>query len=320
MPSRKVFFKCTRPFVHEQIRTEAAQEQLGLSKRSIGSYFASKNSTRPGTGLSEDEIKVLLPQILGRQPGDQNFRIEVDQFFVNLNTLVPYDDHGLELEVGLELDNDKPVTYKEEVTGDDGKVKFIYNLPIDVDNYVRYRHGINHPFMAPSSDVASGASSVYMFYTEDPISADKAKLAASEIRDKASLAYAEIKTNEQKIDQVLTILNSKLKLKVGEVVVLSKMSHDKKLLKVRELLERYPKELYDTISDPDIQYKYLVNRLLFFGLLIRAGSSILVQESGEALGSDVTEAAKTLFKDPTKNALAMRLKELYNEKRVQQEV
>jgi hypothetical protein len=64
MPSRKVFFKCTRPFVHEQIRNDSVEEHLGLSKRGMGSYFAGKNTTRPGTGLSEEEIKLLLPQLL----------------------------------------------------------------------------------------------------------------------------------------------------------------------------------------------------------------------------------------------------------------
>src|SRR5690606_22846505 len=91
MPSKKIFIKRNRPFIHEQLHSTEAREYLSLSRRSIGSYWATKDSRRSGTGLNDEEVKLLLPQILEVQADDRDFRKTVGRFYEEISTLIPYE-------------------------------------------------------------------------------------------------------------------------------------------------------------------------------------------------------------------------------------
>lgn len=312
MATKKVYLKCNRPFVHGQINSPEAQEQLSLSKKSVGSFFVNKHSTRKGTGLVEEEVKLLLPLLLDIPAESLEFRKEVDKFYTEINTHVPYNDKGLELEIGLELDNDLPVTYFEEREIGGEKMK-AYNLPINLEDYVCYRHAQAHPDCAPNPKTAKGNSTV-MFYLEDPEETTKDAIYESELKDKALNLYQQLKDDKKKVKAVLTLLAGFLTKKRGEIVVVDSLTDEQKIVRFRELAtsDKHYKKFYEVASDPDVFNRYLITELIRVNLLKKAGTSILVTESHEVLGVNMDEAVNNLFKNPGSAQLLAALKEQYS--------
>lgn len=311
MPSKKVFIKCQRAFVHEQIRSEAALEQLSYAKKSLGSYFAGRNSVRKGHGLNDEELELLLPQVLDVRFDDLEFKKLVDRYYTDINTVVPYNDKGLELEVGLRLDNSKPITYTETKDLGEGKTGTLRNLPLDVEQYVRYRHALGHPDCAASPGEAKGNGTI-KYYIEDPDAVLAETVRSSEIKDKAILIYNQIKDEPEKVKMVLTLLKRFIKKKaVGEIVIISNYNTDQQMIKLRDIAEKEPTEFTKAATDEQLKFKYLLDELISVGLLRRAGSSILIAESGDPIGASEQTAVDELFKNPANAPLLGTLKAQY---------
>jgi len=314
MPSKKVFFKCKPAFVHGAITTEAALEQLAFSKRSIGSCFAGQNTTKKLTGLKEEELRLLLPQIVMVRAEDIDFRAAVDRFYTEINTYIPYGNAGLELEIGLTMYNDKPVTYVEKGVDSDGKEILKYNMPIDVESYVRYRHGLAHPWTAPSPEAAKG-NPLIKFYLEDPESVQDNALKTAEIADQAMLTYNQIKDDPKKINMIVTLLKHELRKKPGEIsIIVTSMNAEQKLLRARELASLKPDKFLSVATDESLKYKFLLAELIRTQLLRRAGTSIIIAESGDPIGANEEEAIDNLFKNPANTHLLGLLKGQYEQR------
>ena len=316
MPSKKIYLKCSRPFIHGSLKTEAAIEQMELAKRSLGSYFLNKHSTRKGTGLTDEEVKVLLPQILDIQPGDVEFRKKVELFYTEINTDVPY-VRGREFEIGLEIDNDLPITHTIEETVEVGeglppKKVIKHNLPINFEDYVRFRHAFKHPLCAQSPEDAKGNQTV-KFYLEDPENTIKLRLEASELADKASMLYQQIKTDSKKVLMILSLARLDLPRKPNEIIVPESMNEGERQLKLKEFLLSKPQKFYAVASDAKLKNKYIIEQLISVNLLKRAGTSILITESSEVLGINLDTAMDDLFSNPARVALLSELKAKYDD-------
>lgn len=314
MPSKKVFIKRNRPFIHEQLKSAEAQEYLSYSKRSIGSYYANKNSQRKGTGLTDEEVKLLLPQILDIRPDDIEFRKKVDLFYQEINTPIPF-ERGLELEIGLEIDNKEAPTYyiETEVIDRDGKNIRNLNMPINVDDYIKYRHALKHPHVASSPEEAKGNQTVD-YYVEDPERVMEAKVNAADYADKALIMYQQIRNEPDKIKMILSLLRAEIPRKSpGQPVIVDKLTAEESVLAIRLLALNKPTIFLRVAEDKNLRKKYLLDELISVQLLKRAGSSILVSSSGDPLGATDEDAIKNLFDDPAKAPLLSSLKESYKD-------
>lgn len=315
MPSKKVFIKCNRAFIHGQIRSEEALAQLSLANKALGSYFVNKNSTRKGTGLTEDEIKVFLPLILNLPVESIDFRKEVDKYYTEINTRVPYGDKGVELEIGLTTDNAaSPLSYRVEKDEAGNDKKIYYNLPIALEDYIKVKHAKGHPFCALSPKDAKGNPTI-MFYIEDPDETTMDTIKESELKDNALNVYQQIKDDPKKVKAVLSLLSNLIPRKPGEVIVVETLSDEQRKIRLREMAtsERHWRPFYNMATDPDVFSRYLLNELIKANFLKRAGTSILVAESDEVLGINEQEALNNLFKNPANaqllNALKAQMKE-----------
>jgi hypothetical protein len=309
MPSKKIKVLCNRPFVHSQIRSEEALEQLGLARKSIGSYFANRHSNRKGSGLTEEEIDVLLPILLNLSEKSQDFRREVDKYYTEINTNIPYRE-GIELEIGLTISNEKPVTYfKEEEDPSDATKKIkVFNLPLVLEDYIKYRHIKGHPYTAQSPKSAKGNSTI-MFYIEDPDETLRDNVSDSDMQDAAMNLYVQIKDDDRKMRAVLTILQNLVPKKPGELFVPELLGPEARRLRVRELAQgKYYKQFYKTATDPNVWERFQLIEMIRFSLLKRAGTSILVAESNELLGGNEEEALTNLWKNPANAQLLELLK------------
>jgi hypothetical protein len=244
---------------------------LGEAFKPIGPYFE-PGGKAVGTGLSFKEQNILMPEQLGIESTDKDFRRAVTDFFHNILTNVPKD--GLKLEVGLEDD-------KAELSKD--------NMPINVREYIIFRHLLKHPQVAPDRPTAE-REIMRRFYLVDPHKVAASVNAINKTEDEALGLYFKHKDNPIKVDQILTMMGINAR----------DMKRDQKVVKLKQLASKDPKlnsteqaELFknfiETCNDVNLETKYLVEELIAIKYLKRIGTSVLIDESNESLGDNMDE-------------------------------
>jgi hypothetical protein len=247
-----------------------------------------------GTGLTYQEQRLLMTYLHGVEANERDFRSKTELFFHEILTKVP--PQGLKLEIGLSQDNDAPLT--EE------------NFPINVQHYVIYRHAIGHPNVAPSKDEAY-RSPIKYFYIVDPDKVDDTGLRLNDLEDKAISCYFKYKDDEIKVDQILTMLGVNIKKmspadKILKFKLFSKKGEGKNDVEQQLEFQRF----IDICEDQDLMLKYLIQEMIGAQVLERAGTTILVKESGEILGHTGKEAV-TFLKNPKNSRVYNILKAHY---------
>ena len=322
MPSKKVFLKRGKPFIHEGMNNPQTAELLAFTKRGLGSYFKSKTSKLSGHGLTDQEVAVLLPSIISIPADNNEFLKNVELYYRNINTIVPYGTVGRELEIGLKEDNSIPISAK--------------NFPIAVEDYIRYRHAIGspalgitgHPFCARSPEEAEG-NSLVQYYVEDPEKVQNKELEELRIIDMAETAYHQVKDNTEKINMVVSLMAVDVRVSIGKPMFDAiKATNNDKLLALKQLSSHNPSErgslnkiirFTQNCNDPNITRKYNINKMLSKGILVRVGESILDKETSQTLGKTIAEVVNKVF-DPQNVDLKNRLKILLDEKEEKENV
>jgi hypothetical protein len=239
------------------------EEYFSESQRGYGSYFT-KGSVRTATGLTPDEEKLLMPFILSIDPSEKDFTKQVNTWFEGLNVKVPGKD-GLPLEIGLENSNTDPVSKD--------------NLPLNVGNYITYRHALGHPWMAPTEDAGKG-NQLKQYYIYDPNEVSKTTINVNEQKDKALTYYLTIRDNARSVNMYLTLMGVRTNtLRKGEEVV-----------ELRNRVDKNPKAFIDLYEDKDKEAKYIIEDMINNAVLERVGLRILIKEGGEQIGRDMKEA------------------------------
>lgn len=265
----------------EAAQTNAA-EFMSMSKKSIGSYWDSRNSKGIGSGLSFEERDILMPDIINVHEKDKDFRKSVENFFASLTTPVAYED-GITLEIGLKRDNKQPITHK----GADGEFD---NLPIAPFDYVRYRHALRHPKVAPSADAAKG-NVLVDYYIFDPEVALQVNVEANKERDQAIQNYFKIKDDARKIDAMLVLMGSDPREFYGV------NKDQEKLEKLRNYADIEAKKFNEEYDGKLFEEKFLLLALENTGIVKRMGNQYVVDDTKKILGNNKDEAM-FFFKDP----------------------
>jgi hypothetical protein len=236
-----------------------------------------------GTGLTTAEQRLLMPYLHGVEPDDKEFRKTTETFFHEILTKVP--PQGLKLEIGLEQDN-------EPISKD--------NMPLNIQDYVIYRHALGNRQVAKSKAEAD-RDPTKKFYVQDPDAITTAGVEINALEDKAISCYFKYKDDELKVDQILTLLGISTKGKpqserVMQLKRVSKRTEGKTEIEQRNELQRF----IDVCEDQDLAMKYLIQELIGAQILERAGTNIIIRESGQLLGSNLKEA--TIFLKNPKNS------------------
>lgn len=279
--SKKIYIKRTKPFIHEHMNSEVMDEQMSYTKRSIGSYYESKTSTNSGSGLNPTEKKLLLPLILGVDIGPDFFK-KVNDFYIEIDTKIPYGKKGLELEIGLQ---------------DDTKSLSMENLPLNIEEYIRYRHALGHPNVAASPEQAEGVPlNLIWFFVEDPTLVVKRKINAIDLLDRAMVDYQQIKSDPQKVKMIVTIMKNMIKKRAGfPVPNVDTMSADDQLLALRELATEQAERFHQYANDQNLKKAYFIDRLLTASILSKIGNAIVDNDSNEKLGDSIKEVITNLW-------------------------
>lgn len=250
------------------------EDFMTTTKKSVGSYWESVSSKRIASGLSFPEENMLLPYLLDAPAEDREFRKKVSTFYTEIDTQIPHGG-GRQLEIGLELDNDKTLSEK--------------NFPINLMDYLRYRHLIRHPHVANTKEEADG-NALKEFYIFDKTSVVKKNAKKTDEKDAAIQIYLQIKADPNKVDAMLTILEIDPREFVGA---------DAPTLKQEELRsqsENRPEDFVRLYKEADIDIRYWLKTMLNTDVLKLIGSKYLDGETNKLVANNLEEAI-FYFKD-----------------------
>lgn len=244
-----------------------AEEMYQLAKVSIGSYWAGGGSNKIGSGLTHDEEELLLPDIIDTTVGDRDFRKRVTEFYAEMDTPIPYHT-GCTLEIGLKVDNFSPLSTK--------------NMPINVSDYLRYRHAKNHPQMAQSKEESDGnATKQYYIFDKDTLQnkgSEKRKQ-----RDNAMAVYFQIKEDIKKVDMMLTLLGTDPREFTG------KNTDDDKIEALRILADKESERFTTTYKEENFDTRAWIKTMVNVGVLKEMGTSYRDGETNKLIGKTLEE-------------------------------
>ena len=162
----------------------------------LGSYLTRSGSV--GTGLTFDEVKKWMPSIIGVEPTDPKFRLEVEKYFNNIAIPIPYE--GKLLNIGFD----------EEL-----------NEPYDLMDYIKYKFAMSHPLVAENK-ITSDSTQTKMYYIEDEQLELDNRSKKLMTKTKAVLEFAKLLEDEVKQDWVLRRLTVEMP-ELGSVTSLSNL-------------------------------------------------------------------------------------------------
>ncbi len=252
------------------------EKLMGDSNRPIGPYWI-QGTRKAASGLTYEEQRVLMPLLVNCEPSDKDFRAKCEDYFHTISTKVPKD--GVELEIGLEDGNDKPMFEKNE-KGDLINI----NLPLNPAQYVSYKHAYSHPQVSKAK--GSYNNPLVKWYIEDEVIKHTEQKDLLNLKDEAIQLYLANKDSKSMIDMVLDLSSIKVKDK-------------EKVIEFRKLSETKPAEFTRLVKDKDIKVKYMVSLAIKENILKRVGQSIVWTETGDSLGGGMDEVVINL-KDKSK--------------------
>lgn len=270
---------------------------FGSNKESIGGYFDKETSHKIGSGMTFEEEAILLPRIIDVPADDRDFRKKVTEFFNDLNTPVP--ENGVELEIGLTKDNNLPLCADKNNE----------NLPINIMDYIRYRHAKGHPWTSMTKEGGEGNQTKH-FYIFDKEQVAKRKTSINKEKDVAMEVFLKVKQDDKLIDQMLILMGIDVrtfgKLKEADQA-------GAKLEKLRELAETKPTDFKKTYDAGELEVRAWINAMITTGILKQIGKKIVdAEDTSVEIGNNIDEAV-FYFKDDdnsgTVTALKSRLQE-----------
>lgn len=301
-----VYLKRAVPFVHEAINSEAMQEQLAQTQRSIGGFYK-KGSKHPATGLTPDEEDILIPLLLQiKLDNAVEYTKAKYEKFNDIVTKIPGGKTGLPLNIGLR-DNDKPLLAKLESGA--------LNLPDNIDDFITWRHAIAYPFSAASVESAQGNPTI-QYYIEDPKRVIESNFKELEIKDNAWTEYVKAKSNPETVNMLLTVLRTYIRRQSGKPpVIINNLSNEERIMTLRDIATQRPEKFYKLATDQNLKKRYFVEEMLSTGILNRIGNTFVdTSDSNYNLGDTIEDVVSNIW-NAKETARLNRLKALYDERK-----
>lgn len=276
--SKKVTVFRSNNFIQNAQKDEAAKDFMDQSSQSIGPYYESSAARIIGSGLSIPEQKLIMPWLLQVEPEDKDFKRTLFDYFNGLTTKIP-PTTGKDFEIGLHEDNSKPITKT--------------NLPINIEQYVRYRHIKNHPWVADSLNAAKG-NNKKLFYIHDAdlqLIADTDKVV---IQDEADEVWLKIRNQPQKITMLLTSLG------FDERDFIGRNGPVRAKNELRAFIDTKAPKFLEVYRDDRFETKYWLRAMVKANVVQQVNQSFVIQENKKLLGKSELEAV--LYLENTDNA------------------
>jgi hypothetical protein len=260
------------------------------SKHSIGAYWESSESKRIGSGMTMDEEKLLLPEFIEVSKEDREYTKKRAEFYAEIDTKIPFTS-GRVLEIGL-TDNHKPLS--------------VDNMPIEIMDYIRYRHAITHPFVAVNKEEADG-NPLKQFYIFNKSELQKKTTKKTEEKDAALRIYLEVKDDKPKTEMMLTLMGIDPRGFAG------KNEGELLIEELRKLSETKPNDFIKVYSSRNLETTYWIKTLVNCGVFKVVATKYIDNENGNIIGNTLEET-EYFFEDKMNSDSVIVWKARYQEK------
>lgn len=274
---------------------------------------------------NEEELKVILPTVIGVAPNSPAWQESVTEYLNNFHLDVPRRGIEFDLSVVFNIDNErtKVAIYKyckeqgldrkkpEEILdallgeshGGSKKVEEseLYKY-VDFVNPIDY---INWRFCLLSAKVANNAADVdksvnIQFFLTSEKELKKAEAAKVKLSTKAMKKYVELISNTD--NSAIKQLVIALKL-VSNAVDYKETTDDEKQARVMKFMQENPSEFLTAVEDKSLTSRAKVQMYIWTGVLKQSAETNIVSDAHNpeiVLGATITEAISYLEQDTNK--------------------
>lgn len=255
------------------------------SRQYIGSYFKRNTNGSIGTGLTNEEERIVMPKLVNRYPDQDGFWDLVKSYFIDIRTYVPTE--GLTLEIGL-INDEKPlgaVLSETEI-----------NLPVNPDHWVRYKHAMACNRVAPSERYDKRSLRT-KFYVEDPEEVTVELKENLTLKNQAHTLYISTLNKRSEIaPYILTMFG---------IFVDKDMMKDENMMwyKIDELKDKNPAKFIKIVEDKHLKNKYIIQTLINNKQIKRVGDKLMTKDNDPLGASTIDELASLMEEDENKGVV-----------------
>lgn len=295
----------------------ANDKVLPKRKDYIGSSVISSRTL----SSNKDEVEAYFPNIVGVMPNNESFLTRVKQYLNNIR--IPVDELGRtfdisfyynhkrdydrikeeedKIEAKYQAANRQNITalkdaLKEKITELNilESTKFRIGRPLNVEDYLMYRHCLLYKDVAKDVALINADSSIRFYFKDDQKEAEKLKKYRSEV-NKAKANYVACLADDTLFDAVYTQYCVLMGLPV-----LSSLAEDKldREIKLDKFSTNEPIKFNKIYNNKDIKLMATIEQLIARGELVRSQyNQNIVTNDGEFVGANIAEAV-AYFKNP----------------------
>jgi len=187
---------------------------------------------------------------------------------------------GRALEVGLTEDNALPVSKA--------------NLPLNIMDYIRYRHILRHPQVAATKEGATG-NQIKTYYISDPETEFKRLDTQLQSKDEALELYLLLKNDPARVDALLTVLD------VNPITYTGKNKAADKIAVLRGFVDSKPQEFLKAYKVDHFETRYIVKSLVNARILTKTADHYLESDTRRTLANSTDEMV-LFIEDPANSA------------------
>ncbi|HAH23895.1 MAG TPA: hypothetical protein DCL77_09070 [Prolixibacteraceae bacterium] len=227
------------------------------SKQNIGSTMTLSGDTR--TGLTRDEERKYMPEILGMSSSDLNFPREVKEWFKSLTVNVL--KKGVKLEIGTDMEGH----------------------PLNVMQFIQYKYAISHPDVGEMDENGVMSRRTPRFHIYDKTSTLEKAATLTTSRKEALTQYIQLTGDPKRADMVLRVLgyNPETLNELEKEPLLEKAAQENTA------------EFMRIVKDKSLETVAFIQECLTKAILRKEGNTIF--DTDEAIGATMEEAVAYLM-------------------------
>lgn len=266
-------------------------------------------------GISDELERMYMPAIIGVSSTDNNFQTLVNEYWGNISVFIPADDPSLKaedqgkiLKINLQVSGSKLKDAIEAEIDIAKKIELINQYIVkgritlthsQIPDYILLCYCIKYNRVARDISLVNMSPKIF-FYIYNKSTAIKSQLNSIELRSKAIDFFRELRTNEEKLDQMLVMFN--LLPTTFESVDDKLIALDSEYNKSNVNLARF----VEYMSDPQLEIKYLILYATKKGKLTNPSNTESYYYNQVPLGKTLNEAILYLNNDTNSEAVAIR--------------
>lgn len=273
----------------------------------IGSSFKGNASLR---GLTFEEEKVFLREIIGVSPDSPNWESACTEYWKNISKEVPASDKdgegGLKLETGMIYATKEAYEKDLNARKENGAVIMPAGRPINLADYILWRYCLVYGDVA--NDIKDvGKSPKIRFYLFSKAKQIEEEKVGFEVRKKAAqLLYSQINDREW-VEHILRVLIQQDAAPTYTIKDLPTLGEGEKDVILEKYMKQNPVLFHALGQDKDLQMRSFVELAIAMNILTRVPNTSTVNYETETLGTDMVQVIAYL-KNPSNDETYKRIK------------